>query len=614
MKSLIKRFTAVITAVIIFCFSVSPAFNVSAATASDFPVTDLYQVNYGNDLALNIIDQFYNNSSVVNLGYYPDNSYLSVSYNGYGKYYMFCCIKVSKCKYFNLSSRNDGNCIFVTSESLIYVQLNYDVDISTFYFSESSNNLYSGSSVLGIFYSISNGRYFTQSAYYSGGYGTINYSNSYNKFLFTYSKPINLDDYDLDYVVKNLGIDKDGFFKWLVSTGKISNLYDIFGNVADKKINTLIDYFDRYGSSSLSYITNLPTLLLDLKLNALPLDVIKSSYNVFKSLYKEYQAFKGLKATDVVKYMQGKMQLIDPEDDTLPSLDTDSFVVKDDDTVSDSTLKRILMMLYYILNSINYNTERVINSIDNLSFDSYTDLSPVVNAINNKVIDNSQDIDVDFSADADRIITAINNINIPSGGSSTDISLDVTITDDKQQEINDFFQDWNVKYTEKINDKIPVVGQLSSLFNDSFFEKCGIDVDGDGEVYQYYNTNRSMTLYDLPASVPVQDAGTTLAASSSAATSDEFMDSFVGQFDGADAHFLDDVYFTEDVPAFYVIICGKRTEIFDFKLFAKYRTQVHTIMIFCIFTVYFLSLYKSLPGIIGNVSDVVNAFRNNSEE
>lgn len=252
-----------------------------------------------------------------------------------------------------------------------------------------------------------------------------------------------LDGYDLNYVVKNLGIDKDGFSKWLIETGKVSELYNIFGNVADVKLNILIDFFDKYGGNSLDYVLHLPKLLSDLKLQSLSVELIKSSYNVFRSLYKEYMAFKQLKPTDVIKYMQGKMQLINPEDDTLPSLDTDSFIVNDNDNFTDSILKRILMMNYYMFNSINYNSDRVINSIDNLSFDLNTDFSPVLDAINNMaglaVMNNdltanlntsltdmsstlndiSEDVNVnnDISDKLDTVNMSITNLSYNAGGS-----------------------------------------------------------------------------------------------------------------------------------------------------------------------------------------------------
>ena len=80
------------------------------------------------------------------------------------------------------------------------------------------------------------------------------------------------------------------------------------------------------------------------------------------------------------------------------------------------------------------------------------------------------------------------------------------------------------------------------------------------------------------------------------------------KFDDSDPEYLSDAAFTTDIPEWSVSIGGNKVEIFSFKLYAKYRPQIHALITFVLFVGYLFSLYKSIPKIIGNVSDVQNAF------
>ena len=186
------------------------------------------------------------------------------------------------------------------------------------------------------------------------------------------------------------------------------------------------------------------------------------------------------------------------------------------------------------------------------------------------------------------IIDALGNV-----GSST--NFEIEIPEEKQDEVDLFFDEWHTNFSEKLNSKIPVFTQLSELFNDNFFEKCGLDVNDDGEVYQYFTAG---------------------SVSSSGSTSDEVeaVESLLLQFDKADTNFAN-IEYSGDIPdGWTVTIAGNDIEIFDFKVFARYRSKIHVIIVFFAYTAYLLSLFKSLPTIIGNVSDVQNAFTSYFEQ
>ena len=77
MKKFIKHFTAILVAVIIFCFSALP---VSAYTTVTFDIPFNFYNNssLSDDTAKTIFNNIYKNQSIIDLGYTTSNSTLSI--------------------------------------------------------------------------------------------------------------------------------------------------------------------------------------------------------------------------------------------------------------------------------------------------------------------------------------------------------------------------------------------------------------------------------------------------------------------------------------------------------------------------------------------------------
>ena len=375
---------------------------------------------------------------------------------------------------------------------------------------------------------------------------------------------------------------KTGFLEWLNTYGKISVINSKGFKFVSSQLDLLVDVYNSYGNSPVFFFSSL-TKTFNISTD------IRGAYALLVTIRDLYQEYLQWKSSDELLFTIPKPSVTDSHPHWRDQEDYNLVTDTEEDTPVISILRDILRTLIYLpqniasyfnfleirFNDIIYNFQSQIYLLNNLP-DQISSLT--YNSLINPLTE---------------IKDAINNIDV----SSPDVSVDVSISEEKQNEINTFFSDWNVKYSTAINEKIPVISQLSGLFNDQFFEKCGIDINGDGQVYQYYST-----------SVSYDSSSVSGTSSDSVSETDDVVNLLCSQFDNSDPNFLDDVSYSEDVPSLSISISGKKTEIFDFRLFAKYRTQIHTIMIFCIYSLYFLSLYKSLPSIIGNVSDVTNAF------
>ena len=375
---------------------------------------------------------------------------------------------------------------------------------------------------------------------------------------------------------------KTGFLDWLNTYGKLSVINSKGFKFVSSQLDLLVDVYNSYGNSPAFFFSSL-TKTFNISTD------IRGAYALLVTIRDLYQEYLQWKNSDELLFTIPKPSVTDSHPHWRDQEDYNLVTDTEEDTTVISILRDILRTLIYLpqniasyfnfleirFNDIIYNFQSQIYLLNNLP-DQISSLT--YNSLINPLTE---------------IKDAINNIDV----SSPDVSVDVSISEEKQNEINTFFSDWNVKYSTAINEKIPVISQLSGLFNDQFFEKCGIDTNGDGQVYQYYST-----------SVSYDSSSVSVTSSDSVSETDDLVNLLCSQFDNSDPNFLNDVSYSEDVPSLSISIAGKKTEIFDFRLFAKYRTQIHTIMIFCIYSLYFLSLYKSLPSIIGNVSDVSNAF------
>lgn len=375
---------------------------------------------------------------------------------------------------------------------------------------------------------------------------------------------------------------KTGFLDWLNTYGKLSVINSKGFKFVSSQLDLLVDVYNSYGNSPAFFFSSL-TKTFNISTD------IRGAYALLVTIRDLYQEYLQWKNSDDLLLTIPKPSVSDSHPHWRDQEDYNLVTDTEEDTPVISILRDILRTLIYLPQNIasyfNFLEIRFNDIIYNFQSQIYL-LNNLPDQISSSTYNN-------LINPLTEIKDAINNIDV----SSPDVSVDVSISEEKQNEINTFFSDWNVKYSTAINEKIPVISQLSGLFNDEFFEKCGIDTNGDGQVYQYYSTSVSYDSSSL--------SGT---SSDSVSETDNVVNLLCSQFDNSDPNFLNDVSYSEDVPSLSISIAGKKTEIFDFRLFAKYRTQIHTIMIFCIYSLYFLSLYKSLPSIIGNVSDVSNAF------
>lgn len=584
-----KRFTAVISAVLIFFISVVPS-SVSAYTTVSFDIP----FNFYNNSSLDdstvktIFDNIYNNQSIIDLGYSSENSTLCI-YESDGTIRIY----IQKTDFFvNVGSGcilnfgQDGYPKYIyysfsNNSSSISDLLHYSFSLTSISYPGSGYRTYN----LPVFDSTNN-QYFIaciNSNYYYGH--NLSLMNGYSDsnpdiskplaFFYNYvpsaSKPDVSDK--LTFTGVRLGVDKKGFLEWLISEGKESVINSTGFNFTQKQLSLLVDVFDSYGNSSFWFYSS---LVKTFKFTQHSLTGASALLSTLQELYRDYLDYKN--SIEIVE--------ITPDSSAKPHWrqdKTDNTLVTDqeDDTSVVSILREILRTIIYLPSSIRTSFSDLATNIVSIMYNW------------NRLFDKLDYISPDISGDVDRLIDAINNISVDV----PDTSVDVTITDEKQQELDDFFNGWSVDFDNKVKEKFPVTAQLGELFNDDFFEKCGIDCNGDGEVYSYYSEN----VY------AVSEVSTVSELSASAPGSDQkLVSDFIGQFDSADVNFLNDANFSSSVPDWSITVGGKKCEVFSFKLYAKYRTQIHFIISFILWTVYLLSLYKSLPSIIGHVSDVVH--------
>lgn len=591
MKNTLKRLLALFSSFLIFFFSILPS-SVSARISD----VDLHDLGFGSTKYYSSFDlpTLYENYNSRMPTFF--NDYLFFASNSESTHFL-CGLFFS-----GLRSFQSGSYIYYTNLLTSGLSLNHFTSYSSDYSLSGLTSPNSNDNWIFVFrldpsfnyydegflsyYQIERSRLSSTDSSYLISNSYSNYSNvllyrfpNFEDFIsFAPEEPDHISSYPTLWGVR-VGIEKKDFLDWLRSEGKLSLINSPGFDFVDSQLDTLIDIFDSYGNNPLSFFSSLCktfNITTDIK-------AAVSLVQTIQQLYRDYQDYKNSSQLEAIRPSSASHPHWRTDKDDV-SLTTDH----EDDTTIISILREILRTLIHLpenisvyfnflnsrFNDISYNFQSEINSLNNLP-DQISSLT--YNSLINPLTE---------------IKDAINNIDL----SSPDVSVDVTISEEKQNEINTFFSDWNVKYSTAINEKIPVISQLSGLFNDEFFEKCGIDINGDGQVYQYYSTSVSY------------DSSSVSGTSSDSVSETDVVNLLCSQFDNSDPNFLNDVSYSEDVPSLSISIAGKKTEIFDFRLFAKYRTQIHTIMIFCIYSLYFLSLYKSLPSIIGNVSDVSNAF------
>lgn len=415
-------------------------------------------------------------------------------------------------------------------------------------------------SVRGIFYGYN--KYHVFSGQFAGSSLIVSSFSEYPAFYYLDASSPFSPDYGLTGVVVGFDFSVEAFTQWLIDTGKYAELPAYIGT---GKLKSFVQFYHDWGSSNSIFVIRLVEWFMHFNLASQTIEnrnIIKSTID---RLYQEYKnsAFVQINHDSSILPHHRKNIETNTTDDDLTLVTDDP----NDDTLI-SILRDILRGVISIPNSIYDNTQVILAKLDQLNYNiiisnnggasSGTDLNPVLDKM-------------------DDIIDAL-------GSDTVSVEIDQTTKDDT----DDFFDDWNFQFSTALNNKFPVASQLRTFFT-GFFERCGIDADSDGEVYQYYNPGV------LTASSVSRSAGT--------ATEDDIVTEFLGKFDNSDPAFLDDASY-HGVPDLSVSVGGQSVSLIDFRVYAKYREKIHFIISFVIWTLYLLHLYKALPQIIGQVADV----------
>lgn len=579
-----KKILAAVTAAIIFLTVLAPSPRASAAT-SDLNIYD-FAVGTGNDNYKLMFDSLAENPTF--------NPYDTIvfTYNQYVKFFSY-----SKCRtykqgdltYYDVIQSNGSTIPYastiLTSSGVTFINHESQMHNAnlTFTFEELKtldfSYLYSG-----ITLTPSRTRYchlrVSGSQYSCADDFSVFYTSSNFVYLPTFLD-VELPSVDIDTspVSSPLNIDKDSFVEWIINKNKLPYIYEQSGiEIPASKLSVLVDFYDQQGSSLINFILLWPAWAVKYSFSVADAASQKNLFTALRTLYKQYLWYKNGSVSDDV-YGPHLPDFIKPntnKDDQTLITDTE------EDTTDISLLREILRAVLNIPKYIQSSVDQIDTRLDELIYN--------INLLPDNVAGHAY---AAFSSDIKTLISALDNV-----GGTTNIEID--IPEDKESEVELFFDEWSTKFDTKLDEKIPVASQLSDLFSSDFFEKCGIDVNEDGEVYQYYNA--PVQLMNLPAASPGTEVSTAESGEKAAVRS------MLLKFDDSDPEYLSDAAFTTDIPEWSVSIGGNKVEIFSFKLYAKYRPQIHALITFVLFVGYLFSLYKSIPKIIGNVSDVQNAF------
>lgn len=372
MKNFIKRFTAVIAAVLIFCISVfSSSFRVSADSALDYFSSGSVYGSLPDDFptfvndsvsALLSCQDFTADNYYIVCYYYHNQSFIGVfdstwfnSLNGYNFSY-------------DPKTREFHGFSVLSNYSLFY-EPGFTVDSSlvssTTYLlvTDSSNNFYIShyitSTSIKIDYQITDYIVFSPGCFSA--------------------KPVDPDQPSSSklplYGVK-VGIDKKGFLEWLITEGKESVINSTGFNFTQKQLSLLVDVFDSYGNNSFWFYSS---LVKTFKLTQHSLTGASALLSTLQELYRDYLDYKN--SIEIVE--------ITPDDSAKPHWrqdKTDNTLVtdQDDDTSVVSILREILRTLIYLPSSIRssfsdlatnivsimYNWNRLFDYLNNLEFPS----------------------------------------------------------------------------------------------------------------------------------------------------------------------------------------------------------------------------------------------------
>lgn len=373
------------------------------------------------------------------------------------------------------------------------------------------------------------------------------------------------NSYQLTGFIVGSDTSMEAFYNWIIDNNKLSELPSY---IVSSKLKSLLDFYHNYGGSLTGFIHYLPQWLSYVSLPSQTTENANILKNKLDALYSEFiNQYKVTVGWGNSAQAAHHRNAINTKTD-----DSDLTLVTDDanDDVITSILRDILRGVIAIPTTIYNGANAIIEKLDGLSF--------TTTVVNNGGVPSGTDINPLLNK-MDDIIEAL-------GSDTVSVEIDQNTMDDTDQ----FFDDWNLEFQTALDDKFPVASQLSTLFTD-FWEKCGVDVDNDGETFEYYNPG------------VLESRSEVRSLDSSGTSESDIVTDFLNKFDDSDPAFLDDASFNS-VPDFSISIGGSDVSIFDFRVYAKYRDKIHFIISLVIWSFYLLHLYKALPTIIGQVADV----------
>lgn len=387
MKNFIKRFTAVISAVLIFCFSVFPS-SVSALSSdgliyssADSFTFDFMKSCY-DDLLINpsLSDVDFSSSAVyihffgpskVRVIIFPSYTTLKQStsdgtftyYFPYDSSFRFIPHYAIETSISTLSSSTFNLTTLLSNEQYSFFAINDDY----------TNLLNSGSTLCGFTAYNSTRTAFTgsvPSSYYT-------YKGSFISYVPHSVSPSEPDPSGkLTLTGVRLGVDKKGFLDWLITEGKDSVINSTGFSFTQTQLSLLVDVFDSYGNSLFPFYSS---LVKTFKLTQHSLTGASALLSTLQELYRDYLDYKN--SIEIVE--------ITPDDSAKPHWrqdKTDNTLVTDheDDTSVVSILREILRTLIYLPSSIRssfsdlatnivsimYNWNRLFDYLNNLEFPS----------------------------------------------------------------------------------------------------------------------------------------------------------------------------------------------------------------------------------------------------
>lgn len=350
--------------------------------------------------------------------------------------------------------------------------------------------------------------------------------------------------------------DKQEFINWIIENEK----YVVFGDYGIQNtfefVDDVVSLYETYQKNPLKLFLEIPHFIIKNGSIFSTVDKAKELINYVSALYQEFK----LERRPVI-YRPELQPYIFPKPwiDDAPN---EKYVDNAGDSVEIGLLKEILRSIiitpqnlfnffdYYIYN-ISVNTSLLADYVAQLP-----------QYLSNLIYNN-------FFEDINYIKNALDNLSL-GGGSDL---INVEITTEKETEINTFFNDWNIQFSNKINEKIPVISQIGSLFS-TFWEQTNV-IKNENEL-PVYNYNQFLNDSDALTAIS-------------------------GVFDNSNKDYLTNIN-SPFIPSFTIRIGGVSHEIINFKFYAKYRSWIHNLITFILWFFFLLSLYKSIPNIIGRVA------------